>query len=272
MEEAKDKVTSVIASIKDHRRSFSMLTGEDLYINSPTAEDVRKADWHYSKIYNQALMAGVTTAAQMYDILKERKIIGADHEKRGEELRMRVAEKMNAMTKEEDLDKREALAREVASLREDLFQWNQRVGGPMSNTCEQLSEDAKIDFLTAAMIEKKDGSRIWGLYDDYINEKDQALALRSRFEVLLFMQGLDSNFLEKTPENITLKEIAESRREAETERKERLEELLEEDDSVAHKIVENSVQPEVTKEVPTEVTQEKKSKKGPRGRKPKVSA
>jgi hypothetical protein len=59
------------------RRSFEFV-GEDgtvtYYLGLPSAEQIRKADWHYSKIYNKALVEGVATEAEMLDILKSRNI------------------------------------------------------------------------------------------------------------------------------------------------------------------------------------------------------
>ena len=42
---------------------------------------------------------------------------------------------------------------------------------------------------------------------DFLVEKNQALSMRARFEIMLYLQGLDSDFLEKTPEAMAIKEI-----------------------------------------------------------------
>ena len=77
----------------------------------------------------------------------------------------------------------------------------------MSNTCEQIADDARLEHLTANMITNEDESKVWDSYDTYLAEKSQALALRARFEIMLYLQGLDSDFLENTPEAVAMKEV-----------------------------------------------------------------
>jgi hypothetical protein len=59
------------------------------------------------------------------------------------------------------------------------------------------------------MVQTKDGKRTWDDYSDFLTEKNQALAMRARFEIMLYLQGLDSNFLEQTPEAVAIREIEE---------------------------------------------------------------
>jgi len=193
---------------KDDRRFF---LGPDettkYYIVVPNAEIIRGADWIYSKTYTKCLVEGITTGAEMMDILMKRGIIGPEFEQRSTELTELLNERIMKLDVAESMDDKRDFAIEVASAREELFQWNQRLNGPMSNTCEQIADDARLEFLTASMIEKEDCSRVWEAYEDYMSEKSQALALRARFEIMLYLQGLDSDFLEKTPEAVAMKEI-----------------------------------------------------------------
>jgi hypothetical protein len=192
----------------DERRSF---LGPDevtlYYIAPPNAEDIRGADWHYSKTYTNCLVEGITTSAEMVDILMRRGIIGPEFEKRAQELTNILRDKVVELDEAEDLDKKRELAIEVANAREELFQWNQRLNGPMNNTCEQMSDDARLEYLTSCMIQNEDGKRVWSSYDEYLKTKEQALAIRSRFEVMLFLQGLESDFLEQTPEAQAMREV-----------------------------------------------------------------
>jgi len=193
---------------KDERRSF--LGPDELtsfYVAAPTAEDIRGADWTYSKTYTKCLVEGITTSAEMMDILMRRGIIGPEFEQRGEELTINLNEKIMSLESAGDIDEKRVSAIGVANSREELFQWNQRLNGPMSNTCEQIADDARLEFLTSSMIENEDGSEVWDSYDSFLKEKSQALALRARFEVMLYLQGLDSDFLERTPEAMAMKEI-----------------------------------------------------------------
>jgi hypothetical protein len=192
----------------DERRSFLGPDEETPYfISPPTAEDIRGADWNYSKTYTKCLVEGITTSAEMMDILMRRGIIGPEFEQRATELTTELNAKIIALADAKSIEEKRDLSIDVAQAREELFQWNQRLNGPMNNTCEQMSDDARLEFLTSCMIQTEEAGRVWDSYDSYLREKSQALAIRSRFEVMLYLQGLESNFLEQTPEAQAMKEV-----------------------------------------------------------------
>lgn len=193
----------------EDRRTFDGPDGKTYYIAPPTADDIRGADWNYSKTYTKALTEGISTSFEMRNVLMARGLIGPEFEQRQRELQDILSEKIVELQSFTDIDERQRLAVEVANLREELFQWNQRLNGPMSNTCEQIADDARLEYLTASIIQKEDNSRVWDSYGAYLKEKSQSLAMRARFEVMLYLQGLESDFLEHTPEAIALREIRE---------------------------------------------------------------
>jgi hypothetical protein len=218
MADAKEDVKGAVKDVLDSRREFTLETpdGEILhfYIASPSGEDIRKADWQYSKIFNQAIVDGFLTQSQMLQLLKEKGILNEDYTDVLENTRISLGAelfKLENLMEESTESDREMSAMEVARLRDELFQLNQRINGPMANTCENLSEDARTDYLTSRIIQNKDKTRRWEDFDAYKNEENTALAIKSRFEVMLWMQGLDSNFLENTPEQTALRGIAQER-------------------------------------------------------------
>jgi hypothetical protein len=192
----------------DSRRSFiDPIGGKMFYLAAPTAEHIRGADWQYSKVYTKSLVEGITTAAEMMDILMRRGIIGPEFEQRQKELTDELATKVAILRSTEDMHAKQRLALEVASMRDELFNWNQRLNGPMSNTCEQMADDSRLEFLVSCMVQDSEGKRIWDDYSDFLREKNQSFAMRARFETMLYLQGLDSDFLERTPEAVALREI-----------------------------------------------------------------
>lgn len=213
MAKAKD-----VEKILDARREFTIETSENeidhYFIANPTGEDIRKSDWQYSKVYNQAIVDGFLTQSQMIEVLKEKGIITDEYAERVERVRTSLAAELFKLENlldgaaEED---REVVALEVAGLRDELFQVNQMVNGPMGNTCENLAEDARTEYLTSRVVQKRDGDRFWESFEDYRQEENTALCVKSRFEVMLWMQGLGSDFLENTPEQKVLREIAQTR-------------------------------------------------------------
>lgn len=177
------------------------------FIETPSADDIRGADWQYSKIFTQCLIEGITTSAEMVDILTRRGIIGQDFEQRAIELSNNLSDVIKELDETTDLDIKRELAVKVTKCREELFQWNQRLNGPMNNTAEQISDDSRLEYLTYCMVVDGNNNKVWDSYDNYLNEKSQSLAMRARFEVMLYLQGLDSDFLEQTPEAIAMREV-----------------------------------------------------------------
>lgn len=189
------------------KRMFLGPDKKEYFVVAPNANDIREADWNYSRTYTRSLTEGITTSAEMMDILRRRGIIGPEFEQRAHELTTQLNEKIWALDVAESIDQKRDLAVEVAEARDELFQWNQRLNGPMSNTCEQMADDARLEYLTSCMVVNDKDERVWDTYDSYLKEKNQALALKSRFEIMLYLQGLSSDFLEKTPEAQAMKEV-----------------------------------------------------------------
>lgn len=199
----------MVDEIKEVRRSFT--NGDvEYFIGNPIAEDIRGADWQYSKVFTKCLNEGIPTSSEMLDILRRRGIIGDAFDKRAKELSTNLSELVYKLYEADNNEDKAALALEVSRAREALFQWNQRLSGPMNNTCEQMADDARLEFLTACMIQDEAGNRLWESYNDFLKHKDQTLTLKARYEVMLLLQGYEPDFLDRTPEAIAMKEIEEA--------------------------------------------------------------
>jgi len=194
--------------IYEDRRSFFGADEEtEYFIGAPKAEDIRGADWQYSKTYTKCLTEGIPTSAELMDILRKRDIVGTDFDRRADELAYTLNELISRLNDTESNEEKAAMAVDVAQAREALFQWNQRLSGPMSNTCEQIADDARLEYLTSRIIQKKDKNKVWETYEDFLSSTSQSLTLKARYEVMLFLQGYDSNFLENTPEAMAMREV-----------------------------------------------------------------
>jgi len=198
------------------RRSFTV-DGNVYYINQPTASNIRNSDWNYSKVYSKSLVEGIYTASEMRDILKKRGIIGPEYDKRSQELTDMLEASISKMYSADSDEDRQKAAEETGNIRNEIFQWNHRLNGPMSNTCEQIADDAKLEFLTSCIVVSDNGELVWKDYDAFLNETDQVLQTRAKFEVMLYLQGLDSDFLDTVPEAMVLKDIENKKEENEKE-------------------------------------------------------
>jgi len=207
---SKDVKKADIMDLLDGRRKFEVLQDgvtKEYYIGTPNAEEIRQADWEHAKRYNRALKEGIFTVAEMMEILKRRNIIGHDYDKTGEGLRAMLNEKIIEMERENDKEKRMQLALEVADMREDVFQWNQRLSSPLASTCENMANDARVEYITCSVVQNADGSKVWETFDDYKIETNLAFQTKARFEVMLWLEGVESDFLEKAPENVVMREL-----------------------------------------------------------------
>jgi hypothetical protein len=194
---------------KDERRVF-VIEGEEsktYYVSPPTAEDVRGADWQYSKVYTKALIEGITTSAEMMNILLRRGIAGPEFDRRQQELQEEINEVTMQLRVAMDNTDKQMLAVKLATTRDELLNWNQRVNGPMTNTCERMADDSRLEFLTSCMVQDDAGHKVWESYDKYLTDRNRDLALRARFETMLYLQNIDSDFLDKTPEAVAFREI-----------------------------------------------------------------
>ena len=232
-----------------NRRNFD-LDGQTYYINQPTAADIRDSDWNYSKTYSKSLIEGIYTSSEMRDILKKRGIIGPEYDKRAQELADMLEDALTNMYTLNVDDKRKEAAVEAERIRNEIFQWNHRLNGPMSNTCEQMADDAKLEFLTSRIIASDKDELVWKDYDAFLNDSNPILPSRAKFEVMLYLQGLDSDFLDQVPEAVVLKDI---------EDKENTPEPVEEVETVMADEVKDIVE-EVKKEGPKKKTRNKKNK------------
>lgn len=193
---------------------------KEYFLGTPTAEDIRQADWEHAKTYNKALKEGVFTTAEMMSILEARNIAGPDYDKTAEELSSKLADKIIEMEKETDEEERVKLAIEATSLRNEVFRWSSRVNTPLAATCESIANDARVEYLTSAIIQDAQGDRCWKDFEQYRTEADIVVQAKAKFEVMMWMEGLEPNVMENTPEALVLKEAVDKEAEKVSEEKE----------------------------------------------------
>lgn len=248
-------------------RNF-LYNGNIFYIKSPTTEDIRGADWTYSKVYTKSLTEGIATSAEMVDILKMRGVVGPEYDQRSKELTQNLNALIYELSLAPDNESKRELAIRVAEARDDLYRWNQRLRSPMSHTCEQIADDARLEYLTSCIVCDSNKNKVWKDYNSYLTEKDNNLSLRARVEVMLFLQGIDSDFMDKTPEAEAIREI-EDEEIAAAEALIKTQEAMEIEEAALHASDKVDNQPAVTSEEDSQLETEVKSIKAPKIKKSK---
>ena len=203
-----------LMDLLEGRRKFEFSpSGSDekivYYLAMPSSDVIQQADWEYAKVYNKALVEGIFTQSEMRDLLLKRNIIGPQYDSDGQRLNEEITALLVRLELEKDDDNRRILATEVAKKRNEVFSWNQRLNGPMASTCEQIAEDAKVEYLTIGIVQNEDGSRVWETLEEYKNEKNFEFKVQVKLEVMLWMEGLDSDVLKNIPEQKVLAELDE---------------------------------------------------------------
>jgi hypothetical protein len=66
------------------------------------------------------------------------------------------------------------------------------------------------------MIKNEDGTPVWEMYDDFLSdEEDTRFSLLCRYEVMLYLNGLESDFADQTPERRVMKQLSQVAKEEE---------------------------------------------------------
>jgi hypothetical protein len=186
-----------------------MFDGVEYSIDTPSSDDVVQADWCYSLYYSRCLTEGIITASEMAEILKRRGVIGDSYTKQVEAAKETIGKATVDMELATDREQKRELAMLIAKTRNELFSLTQRVNGPMSQTSEQICEDRRVEYLTSRIVKGPDGKKVWPEFDDYLKDTNRLLCFQARLEVMLFMQGLPTDFISNTPENMVLRELEE---------------------------------------------------------------
>lgn len=197
--------------LDDGKRKFEIEFGKDdtrtFFLRQPQASDIKDAEWAATKAYNKALRDGLYTKSEMMDILRKRGIIGIDHDQVGATIQDNITAKVIEMERNLDKDLRLGLAVEVSTLRNSLMEWNQRLTVPMANTCEELAQTAKVEYLACVLTVDSNGKRVWEDYDKFKEDRNIILQTRARLEVMLWIEGLDSALFDNLPERVVLNKV-----------------------------------------------------------------
>ncbi len=228
-----DTVTEdVLMDLLDGRRKFVYENSEtdektEYFLAMPSADDVRQADWEHAKTYNKALKEGIFTTSEMMDLLKQRNIIGDKYDEYGEQLQGDLQTLLIKMEMEKDSEEKRTAAVAASKKRDEIFMWHQRLNGPLASTCENMANDARVEYLTSCVVQKTDKTKVWSSLGDYRLPGDQELKLRARLEVMLWMEGLESDFMQNVPENKILFSTSEELTEEEESEKAAKEKIIE---------------------------------------------
>jgi len=189
-----------IPSVEDESKKVKYL------IVSPTAFDIRDADWKYSAAYSLAIREGLITNKQM-----AQKLYDHGH-RRDVKLFTEYYEELDRLEKElekeEDKALRQVLALQLKDIRDSLYAEESELREPFNYTAEKASEERKIDFLVSRMVCGEKGTLLWEDTDGFLNETNYPLAEEAKYHVLMWYHGLNEDWEKDLPESKVLEQMA----------------------------------------------------------------
>ncbi len=174
-----------------------------LKINRATQNQLLDIDKVYRIAYSKLLRSGCLTNAEVEKYVKKNEIwMDEDDEKVAElqnemiSIEQQLADKSYKMQEEGYLK-----AIKLSELRDEIYQMSRKIGSIYDNTCENASDELRMQHLCVKTTFKQDNTSFFQDFDDFstrANEDATAEALR---QCILFNSRLKENFMMDLPEN-----------------------------------------------------------------------
>lgn len=199
-----EKVSEMLFNeIKTGKRIIEVEGYGEFELRFPTADDNRKADWYYSKVWNQAFSDGLPTLDELLESLEKRGVWGEKQEEEVTQLNNDITQLETILAKRDKKDRSKAtikIAKELVNKRNKLYLLQLKKQQYLSHCVESKAEEARKAYLISRCV-FKDGKLFWNSLDEYENDKRFDLLTKIQIEFLTFQAGISSDFLEKLPES-----------------------------------------------------------------------
>jgi len=153
----------------------------------PSQKILNKADLVFRTSFSNALREGVLTAAEVDKILRERGIWDDDKELEAEKFRTEIGE-LEEKLKDPTLNNEQgkALCEKITSVRINLIRHNSIYTTVADNTCENMANEARNQYLCATCIhDNKTGLRVYKDVENFQDRLDEAAALDAYREAMI---------------------------------------------------------------------------------------
>lgn len=181
------------------------VNGVKVCVMRPTIEDSRRADWEYSKTYNESMLNGIQTESQMTKLMQERGIWTEDNNEEVQTIRDQINEEITLLTNDTSLGiiEKFRLKQSISINRLQLMYKNNQYQSLIAHTCESKADEARLMYLTQKCARRSESPLVpyWKTLDDMKNETNQELAQQVMREVIMFLNDLPSDITTVFPEN-----------------------------------------------------------------------
>jgi hypothetical protein len=179
----------------EEKRIYSFRNSENevmkFSVRKATNKEIEASDVEYSKAFFKALKNGLPTRMVLGNLLNSTGSWTRDNDNEIEELERQIS---LLFTKNVKGKEKQKVDEKIKELEEKANELRRMRNSYFSHCAEAVASDAQRDFLVACTTEyAESGERVWGSYEDFINEEDGSALFRSTYEYLMFSNDVPSN-------------------------------------------------------------------------------
>lgn len=172
-----------------------------VYVVRPTRDQQAEAQIIANKTFAKAVMNGAPVKLALEEILKKQGIWNDDKQKELDDYNEKIREKLIKLKGGKmKLNEGRQLAVDIRVLRMQRTELLMERNAYDEYTAENLSENAKFDYLVSVCTVKEDGSPYFESVDDY-KDNTAAVGFEAAAKLATMIHGLDEKWESELPEN-----------------------------------------------------------------------
>lgn len=177
-----------------------------LYVSKPSAQAIRKADIYRAKIWNECLDEGIKTKEELAIVMKKRGIWGDAEQKEEIDIINKLSELEKQLylgdgKKKIPIDNGKKIAIQMRVLRNKLRQLLIEKNNFEQNTAENISDNARFDYLVSACSFHQNGQKVYNNIDEYNDKASDETSYALAGALAEMMYSYDPNDENSLPEN-----------------------------------------------------------------------
>lgn len=181
-----------------------------IYVTSPNALSVQKADIYRAKVWNECLDEGIKTKDELQIVMEKRGIWGKDQADKEVEIIETLASLEKQLylgdgKKKIPLSDGKNIAIKMRALRNQLRTLLLEKNNFEQNTAESISDNARFDYLVSACTYYENGQKVYNGIADYNEKASDEIAFSAANALAEMMYNYDPSNEKTLPENQWLK-------------------------------------------------------------------
>jgi len=182
----------------------------NIYVTSPTAIAIQKADIYRAKVWNECLDEGIKTKEELAVVMEKRGIWGKSQIQQ----ELKIVEQLTNLErdlylgdgkKKIPLSDGKNIAFKMKELRSELRRLLIEKNNFEQNTAENISDNARFDYLVSACTFYENGQKVYNNIEDYNNRASDEIAYAAAGALAEMMYSYDPSSEQTLPENQWLK-------------------------------------------------------------------